>query len=246
MIDIHAHILAGLDDGPSDVRESLEMCRMAEEDGVRIIVATPHFKRGQYENSRETILLKVKELNQCLQSGGNPTRIRVLPGSDIHLNPDLGEGLKMGRLVSINDSLRYVLLELPDHFLLGPTRDFIGHLIADGTIPIISHPERNTLFQHHMEILCEFVKLGALSQITAMSITGGFGREARKFAEELLAGRLVQVIASDCHSAGTRPPILSRAVAAAARILGRDVAESMVEETPKAIIEGKPVIHGYK
>ncbi len=239
MIDIHAHILPGLDDGPRDIKESMEMCRMAEEDGVKIIVATPHVKRGQYENPRKAILSKVKELNRLLQSRKNPPRLSILPGSDIHLDPDLGQRLKAGELVTINDNQKYILLELPDHFLYDPTRQFIEQVIAEGTIPIITHPERNPLIQDHMEVLREFVRMGALSQITAMSITGEFGRASKKFAQKLLTHGLVHVIASDCHSAKVRPPILSRAAEAAAHTLGRETAQSMVEYMPKTIIEAK-------
>jgi len=325
MIDLHAHILPGLDDGPEDMDESLEMCRIAERDGIHTIVATPHINPGYYEPSRDTILSRVDELNKILSRSflfkplpiahrplpvfsrlsrssrfsrtnrpdrpddqtdqtdqisrlsrssrpsplsplsplsrpSRPSRfiikeideinqinqpnqinLKVLPGSDLHLDPLLGQRLGMGELLSINDNRRYIILELPDHFLLDPTREFIFDLKQRGITPIISHPERNLLIQSNIDMLYEFIELGALSQLTAMSITGGFGKKVKALAQTFLRLNLTHIIASDAHSSAQRQPVLSGAFKEASKIIGRENAWKMVSVTPLAIIEGKTI-----
>lgn len=241
MIDLHSHVLPGLDDGPKNMEESLEMCRMAEKDGIHTIVATPHINPGYYETPREIILSKVEELNKSLQNGMKSIKVQILPGSDIHLDPLLYQRLKKGELLSINDNHKYIILELPDHFLSNPTKEFIFNLKKKGIIPIISHPERNMFIQNNVDILYEFIKLGALSQLTAMSITGGFGKKVKTLAQTLLRQNLAHIIATDAHSIEQRPPILSSALNETSKIIGREAAWKMVTETPLAIIEGKNI-----
>jgi len=239
------------------------MCRLAARDGIHTIVATPHVNPGLYDPPKEVILSKVAELNRILQNlpclppkrprtnlsrerqslfhrdQTEQTSLRILPGSDIHLDSLLSRGLKMEELLFINGNHKYILLELPDYILLNPVKYFIADLRQKGIIPIISHPERNPLLQDNMELLADFIRLGALSQITAMSITGEFGKKARDLAHNFLRLDLAHVIASDAHSSYHRPPVLSRACAEAAKIIGREKAWKMVGEIPLAIIEEK-------
>jgi len=251
MIDIHAHILPGLDDGPEDIEESLKMCRLAERDGIHTIIATPHINPGLYEPSKEIILSKVTELNRILSRSvrsdrqdrpkcqKDQTNLKVLPGSDIHLDSLLSKGLRKDELLFINDNRRYILLELPDYFLFNPAKKFLADLRQEGIIPIISHPERNALIQSNVEMLSDFIRLGALSQITAMSIMGYFGKKAKDAVQIFLRLNLAHIIASDAHSSAHRPPVLSGAYSEVSKIIGRENAWKMVNEIPLAIIEGK-------
>ena len=277
MIDLHAHILPGLDDGARDWQEALEMCQMAMDDGIHTIVATPHVKRGMYTPEKELILSKVTELNQLLTLQASRFMpplsnvksktlevtphvsqftfhgLSILPGADNSFEPDIlfqienGKALTIGADALSPDSLppahilRYVLLELPDYFLFPQVKDLILKLREKNIVPVLSHPERIAMIQKNQKLLHEFIQAGALSQVTAMSITGEFGKDIKKLTRTLVKKNLAHVIATDAHSRDRRPPILSRAVSEVADLIGRDKAELMVQGIPRAIIEGKAI-----
>ena len=236
MIDMHSHILPGLDDGPDDIGESIRMCRMAADDGIHTIVATPHMLKGIYNFSKKDVLKKVEELNSTLKAKDIP--LTILPGAEVVIDPDIFSLIQNGDLLTINDGGSHIFLELTDYFPKKQIENFIKNLIENDMIPIISHPERNTTIQKNITILSRFVKAGALSQITAMSITGDFGIRAQKTSKEILKSGLAHVIATDAHSSTWRPPILSNGVRAAKEIIGEDNAIKMVTKTPRLIIQG--------
>jgi len=143
--------------------------------------------------------------------------------------------------INPTNSFRYVLLELSDYFLLPQVKDLIRKLREKNIVPVLSHPERIAMIQKNHKLLHELIQAGALSQVTAMSITGEFGKEIKKLTRTLIRKNLAHVIASDSHSKDRRPPILSQAVSEVADLIGSDKAELMVQGIPRAIIEGKEV-----
>jgi len=143
--------------------------------------------------------------------------------------------------INPTNSFRYVLLELSDYFLFPQVKDLIRKLREKNIVPVLSHPERIAMIQKNHKLLHEFIQAGALSQITAMSITGEFGKEIKKLTRTLIKQNLAHVIATDAHSRDRRPPILSRAVSEIADLIGSDKAELMVQGIPQAIIEGKEI-----
>ncbi|NVM20673.1 MAG: tyrosine protein phosphatase [Desulfobacterales bacterium] len=216
------------------------MARKAVEDGIHTIVATPHTLNGLYTNPAGQISLRVANLQKTLSD--KHIELRLCVGADVHLCPRLLERIENGDATTINDNKKYILLEFPSQAIPTGVKDEIFTLIVNGITPIISHPERNPIIQHDINILYEFVRMGALSQITAMSITGDFGEMVGQCAEMLLTQRLAHVIASDAHSAVDRPPVLSEAVEAAAKILGSyEDSERMVTEMPAALLSGDVV-----
>jgi len=251
MIDLHAHILPGLDDGARNWEEAVKMSEIARKDGIHTIVATPHIKPGIYSPSPEEIYARVVELNQRLPFKD----LTILPGADFSFPPDLLTQVETGKapflplLTPANtpDSIhpanqfRYLLLELPDYFIFSAVKEIIEKLQQKNIIPILSHPERIALIQKQPRLLYELIQAGALSQITAMSLTGEFGKDLQKFTRTLIKKNLVHIIASDAHSEDRRPPVLSRAITEAANIIGKEPAEKLVRENPRAIIEGKRV-----
>jgi protein-tyrosine phosphatase len=256
MIDLHAHIIPSLDDGAKDWQETLDMCAIALNDGIHTIVATPHVKRGVYAPAKELILSKVSELNHLLTlhtSRFTPHALTILPGADNSFEPDIllqienGVALFIGADILSPNSLppanvfRYVLLELSDYFLFPQVKNLIRKLREKNIVPVLSHPERIAMIQKNHKLLHEFIQAGALSQITAMSITGEFGKEIKKLTRTLIKQNLAHVIATDAHSRDRRPPILSRAVSEIADLIGSDKAELMVQGIPQAIIEGKEI-----
>jgi protein-tyrosine phosphatase len=266
MIDLHSHILHGLDDGPETMEESIQMCWICYRDGVRRIVATPHTLNGEYQNNRSTILAKVKELNDALEKFGvrssefganksssfdfkkdpmtqlpyNPiTDLRILPGADVRFSNEIFHQLDEGEVMTVGDGKKFLILEFPFHAIPFRAEDVLFQLLAKGITPIISHPERNLEIVRRPTRYYEMVKMGCLGQVTAMSVTGGFGSKVRGFVEKLFKKRLLHFIASDAHNINGRPPILSSAVKQAEKIVGKEQAQKMVTEYPKSVLEGK-------
>lgn len=239
MIDIHSHILPGLDDGAKTLEESIQMCRMSYGDGVRTVVATPHTLVAPYENARSEVLSKLQELNSAIRNFQPALDLRVVPGADVHLCERTLSDLDQGRLTTLNDNGKFLLVEFPSQGIPYGVESVLFQLMTRGITPIITHPERNYEIAHRPERLLEMIKMGCLGQVTAGSLTGDFGPVVRRAAEELLNHRLVHVIASDAHSINGRPPILSKAVRAAERIVGKEEAKKMVTEYPQAILDGQ-------
>jgi protein-tyrosine phosphatase len=237
MIDLHCHILPGLDDGARSLEESLAMAEKAVQDGIHTIVATPHTLNGIYLNPVREVTSVVASLREPLLK--HHIDLELCPGADVHVSPHMLELIESGDAGTINDAGRYVLLEFPSQTLPPGIKDEIFTLKVNGITPIISHPERNQVIQHDMDVLYELVYMGALCQVTAMSITGDFGGTVMECTERLLAHRLVHVIATDAHSLEGRPPVLSRAVEVAAEIMGNyEDAEHMVTDVPASILSG--------
>ncbi len=266
MIDLHAHILPGLDDGAESLEESVEMCRISYQDGVRTIVATPHILPGVYYNNRSTILAKTEELNEAIMKFGvgssedegknldseiscnsnfelrthhSELPLVILPGADVHFSPNLLQLCENGEIVTVNDEGRYLMLEFDFMTLPYQGEEVLFQLIARGITPVITHPERTLEIARAPKRYYEMIKMGCLGQVTAMSLTGGFGSEVKRAAERLLSHRLIHFIASDTHSVHRRPPLLSPAVKEAEKMVGREEARRMVTEYPRALLEGR-------
>jgi protein-tyrosine phosphatase len=240
LIDLHCHILPGLDDGSRSPEESLTMARLALEDGIRTLVATPHALDGVYNVPPAEITEAVAAFQERLSARG--LDIKVCAGADVHLSPGMAEKIKTGAVMTLNNTGKYFLLELPPQTLPSGVKEEIFALKMQGITPVITHPERHPAILRDMNLLHEFIAMGALSQITAMSLTGEFGEGVQGCCQVLLKHRLVHVIATDAHSAESRPPLLSRAMNEAAELTGSDtLAASLVEDIPAKILAGEPV-----
>ena len=239
MIDLHTHILPGLDDGAKDWGEALEMARIACADGIGTVVATPHVSPGVYDNNRDCILNTVKDFNQLLSERRVP--LRVLPGAEYRLDPDLPEQLAGGDLLTMNDGGRYLLLEFPSDFIPAHARRVVYELLLQGVAAVIVHPERNAALVKQPHILMDMVEKGALAQITAGSLTGLYGRHAASAAAKFIREGAVHFVASDAHSARGRSPVLSGALSALARLFGEETAKLLVCHNPAAVINNLPV-----
>jgi protein-tyrosine phosphatase len=233
MIDIHCHILPGVDDGPRDLEESLAMARLAAADGVRVIVATPHAFNGVYFNRREDILERVKALAGILTEQHIP--IILFAGADVHFEEDLVHKLETREVLTINQG-KYFLLELPSQSVPFQAAEIFFEIRIKGYFPVITHLERNHFIQKHPEVVGDWVKHGAVIQITADSLTGGFGQRAYDCSRRLLENGWVDVIATDAHSVKQRPPVLSKGLKAAMEIIGPEEALKMVNLYPELIL----------
>lgn len=240
MIDLHSHILPALDDGSSSVEESIAMARQAVADGIRTVVATPHTLNGVYYSSSHEVTGHVACLQEILQE--NQIELKLCSGSEAHICAGLAKRILSGEIATINNNGQYALVEFPVQAIPSGSKNELFQLKLKGITPIIAHPERNMVFQRRLELLYDLIAMGSIVQITAMSITGGFGEEAMECAHRLLDLRLAHIIATDSHSPENRPPVLSPALEVAAEIMG-DIKEAkeMVTIRPDAILAGKPL-----
>ena len=236
MIDIHCHILPSIDDGPADLQDTLEMLRIAAGDGITHIVATPHYRHGESptaQDIREKIALVRKEMAK------NSITVELMEGADIRLTYELMEGIEKNEIPTINNS-SYFLLELPD--LIPPhVDDFLFEARIKGFVPVITHPERNYTLISFPEKIKALRNAGALIQLTAMSVTGNFGRQIKKFAEQLLKKGYVDFIATDAHSTKQRPPLLSKAYMETAAILDKIRVDRIFIDNPEAVIQNREI-----
>ena len=239
MIDLHAHILHNLDDGPETLEESIVMCRIAHRDGIRTIVATPHMLNGVYETNWEAVLSRVRELNEALMKGEILPELIILPGADVHFNSEILPLYEKSCFGTINDKGKFMMIELPHREVPARAEDLLFRLLAKGIVPIISHPERNIEIRQNPQRFYHMVRMGCLGQVTAMSLTNGFGSSVKQLSEKLLTHRLIHFIASDAHSIEGRPPVLSAAIKAVGKLVGKGEALKMVTEYPLAVLEGR-------
>jgi len=239
MVDLHAHVLPGLDDGPRSMAEAVEMCRLAAADGTRALVATPHVMKGVYDVTREQILDGVRRLAEALSR--EKVGLRVLPGADIHADADLLEAARAGELMTVADGGRYVMIELDGQHLPSGVEQLFFALQLRGLTPILSHPERNVEVQRNPGPLERLVRGGLVTQITAGSLTGLFGEASARCARHLLKRNLAHLVASDAHSCARRPPGLSEARREVRRLVGEATATQIFESRPEAVLAGRPL-----
>jgi protein-tyrosine phosphatase len=242
-VDIHCHLLPGIDDGPADWAESLAMARMAANDGISTAVATPH-QLGSYAcNTGEQVRARCRELQGLLDREG--IALRVLPGGDVRIEPDLVGKIRTGEVVTLADGRRYVLLELP-HEIYFPLDRLLRSLHASGLVGILSHPERNLGILGQPEVVEPLVDAGCLLQVTAGSLVGTFGAQVRSFAESLVVQGFAHFIATDGHGVKSRRPLMRRAFARAAEIAGDRSAAELCSENPRRVVAGEVVAPGRR
>lgn len=242
-VDIHCHMLPGLDDGAVNLGVSLAMAEMAVADGIRTVVVTPH-QLGNYSRNRGETIRAYAARFQCeLRQRGIP--LRVLAGADVRIEPDMISGLQSGDVVSLADLGRHVLLELP-HELYMPLEGLLRGLKAAGIVGVLSHPERNQGILREPHLVEELVDAGCLMQVTAGSLVGSFGPEIQAFSEWLVQEGLVHFLATDAHGTNSRRPLLSRAYDRAVELAGQARADEMCCVQPAAVAEGGEVRPGRR
>ncbi len=202
LVDVHCHILPGIDDGSGSLEESVLMARAAAEAGVSAIIATPHVMAGVFNLTPEQICGTAVALQaECDRSGVN---ISILPGSEIYLDESTPALAKQGRLVPVGRGRKHLLLELPHHDVPQCARDILFRVSVAGYTPIIAHPERNATLRENPEIVSGLAASGVMFQLNAGSLLGEYGRRIKQAAERWLADGLYSLIGSDWHGAGGR------------------------------------------
>lgn len=242
MIDLHCHLLPGVDDGPETLAESIAMARTAYEDGIHTIVVTPHegeWLRRRGPEAGPALVEEVRQLETQIRQAGIPLTLH--PGLEVELDLDLAARLRAGQARALGTG-PYFLLELPAYQRTLYLEEVVFQAQLAGWWPILAHAERYPFVQENPQVLFSLVQRGVLVQVTVRSLTGAVGRTARDTALRLLRRGLAHVLATDGHSAaGPRRPVLSPGVAAAARVVGPERAQDMVTKVPQRILEGLPL-----
>lgn len=209
MIDIHSHIIPGVDDGPREIGETIEMLKIAEDDGIQSIVATPHFFKGEYELTYEEIKERVRYLN--IIASENEIDIKVFPGQEILLDEYTLEAYQRGQLGGIHDS-GYYLFELKNDRYDATISNTLYEFTCRGIKPIIAHPERCKYISRDFAFMNKLIDDGCSFQLNIGSLEGKFGKNAKKCAEYFLNEGIYNFIGSDAHDARRRYPILRRRI----------------------------------
>jgi protein-tyrosine phosphatase len=232
LIDIHSHVLYGLDDGARTLEGSLAMVRMAAQHGTTDLVATPHanltYKFDPAKN--------VERLAEIQAQAGVPIQLHL--GCDFHLSYDNIEDAVVNRTKYTIAGKNYLLVEFSDLIVFKNTPDIFGRLQDAGMTPVITHPERNHLLRQRIDDIVKWVEDGAKVQVTAQSAAGDFGRRAQDFSKALLDRGLVHVIASDAHDTQHRPPIMDTAHAWLTENYGPEMAQALCIDNPGATLTG--------
>lgn len=239
MIDVHIHLLPGVDDGAADLEESVAMCRTALEDGCEALVATPHQSHPEWEN-RDAAHLEALLQEVQIACGGTP---ELFLGAEIRVGHDLLDAvtdLERSNLVPLAGS-SYLLLELEVDTPPQQVVELVHELCVAGWQPIIAHPEFISSLSGDLDAMARIARAGGRFQVTAMSLTGGFGGRIRRLTRRMLKAQLVDFVASDAHRATWRPPGLHRAFEEIATLRDRDTAELLTLGNPRAVLEDQPL-----
>lgn len=241
MIDLHVHLLPGIDDGPSTWDEAIALVRMAAAEGVMAMVATSHMMpEGAYVNSREHLLELTAELRNRLQAAG--VEVAIHAGAEVYMTADVPDRLERGELLTYCDAGRYMLLEMPATEIPPYAEQVIEDLCLLGVTPIIAHPERNSDIVRQPSRASALVEHGALLQVTASSL--GAGSPVRAATRFLLRHGLVHFLASDAHRVGSRPPLMAKYLDVARGWVNEEMVRRLVHDNPAAVLASDPVDGG--
>lgn len=243
MVDIHCHLIPGIDDGAQDLKQSVEMARMAVHDGIGVIVVTPHQLGNFKQNTGDIVRAETAKLQAELQRHGVP--LRVLPGGDVRIEEQMIPMLLDGQVMTLGDHRRHVLLELP-HELYFPLEPILQQLAKHQMVGILSHPERNQGLLRQRELLPQLVDAGCLMQVTAGSLVGGMGAACQELSQWMLGQGLVHFLATDAHGPVTRRPLLKRAYQEAARLTDEKTAYDLCVYHPGCVAVGRDVTPGRR
>lgn len=236
MIDIHCHILPGIDDGPVEESEALEMASRAVKDGITDIICTPHHLPGLYPTTPDRIHAAVRILQNDLKAANIPLTLH--PGMEVHISaadPDL---VHQGRLLSLNRLGNALLVEFPHQFVPPNVDSLFWSFITSRIRPVLAHVERYPALMADPSVLTDWARMGVITQITASSLLGRFGPEVEDFAWQLIEHNLAHVVATDAHSPDFRRPHMHEAAQEIQDRFGLQTSQDMTRNIPLALLQG--------
>lgn len=235
MIDLHCHILPGVDDGAQTLEDSLAMAEKAISQGITHILCTPHHNNGKYKNPKQTVIPRVAQLQEELDQRQLP--LTVLEGQEVRITGDLLEDMSRDEILFTDLEDTYILIEFPTMDIPAYTEQLFFELRGLGKIPVIVHPERNAKFREDPNRLIPFLDMGVLAQLTAPSYVGTFGKSIQKTAKEMVKHNLVQMVASDAHGVTKRNFYLKEAFEAIEKDFGQEKFLAM-QQVAKDLLNG--------
>ena len=239
MIDLHSHLLPGIDDGAPDLATALQLAKVALADGISHMVCTPHIHPGRYDNTPNSIYQALAELRAGLAEQQLP--LQVSAAAEVRFGMELMVAIKQQQIpfLGLWDERPVLLLEFPHGEVPFGAERLTQWLVQQGIQPMIAHPERNKGLMRQPSKLKPFLQQGCLLQVTASSVAGRFGEAAQQLAEQLLQEGVVTILASDAHNREHRPPVLSEGLAAATQLIGESAALALVKDNPWRIAATK-------
>jgi protein-tyrosine phosphatase len=236
VIDLHTHLLPGVDDGAKTVDEAVAMVRVARENGIAAMVATPHRNAWSYWADRSDGERRLADVvDACARAG---LTVRLALGSEAYMAPDLVEQVRRGQVWTINGG-RYLLVEWPYEQYPPYSEQVLFDLQIKGLCPIVAHPERYRVVRRDVAVLAPLVERGMVVQVTASGLLGKDGPEVQRIAETLLVRNLAHLLASDAHGPTRRPPLLRAARERASELVGEARAQAMVQDGPEQVLENR-------
>lgn len=238
MVDLHCHLLPGIDDGSKSMEISLRLAREATENGVTHALLTPHHMNGRYVNHKQDVIQRTKEFQKQINAHNIP--LTVFPGQEVRINGQLLEALDKDDILFADTAGKYMMLEFPDDDVPHYTNQMIFDLQQRGIIPVIVHPERNTKIMADPDLIYQLLQKGCLSQITASSYVGTFGKKVEKFSYQLIEAGQGYVFASDAHDLPGRRYEMRQAFEKMQREFGQELVDQYLQNAC-SIINGKNI-----
>lgn len=238
-VDLHCHILPGIDDGAKSLEQSLEMLRLAAEHGTQVMVATPHMMPGTFDNTQGRIQRAFEQYRVEVAKSGLGVQVNM--AAEVHLCAEIMLWQQQGQLPTLGcvAGKQVLLLELPHSRVPQGVTKLIKWLMAKNILPMIAHPERNRGVWQEPYYLQQWRRMGCLFQVTAGALLGEFREQAQAVAEQMLANDMVDVVASDCHGPDKRTPVLSLAYERVSELHNEALAKRLFIVTPGSIIDGR-------
>ena len=235
MIDLHCHLLPGIDDGPATPRETLRLCRLAVADGITHAITTPHIHPGRWHNTKATIAKDCRKLQRALAKRNIPLQVGY--AAEVRLTDEIMQQVENDEIPFYGkvDGYHIMLLEFPHGQIIPGSDKLVRWLLQRRIRPLIAHPERNKQVMKDPTQLTPFIKAGCWLQLTAGSVTGNFGERAQTVARQLLDEDVVAVLASDGHNSGARRPALAEAFEYIAEHYGESRAKRLMLHNPATI-----------
>lgn len=238
MVDLHCHLLPGIDDGSKSMKISLRLAREATENGVTHALLTPHHMNGRYVNHKQDVIQRTKEFQKQINAHNIP--LTVFPGQEVRINGQLSEVLDKDDILFADTAGKYIMLEFPDDDVPHYTNQMIFDLQQRGIIPVIVHPERNTKIMAEPDLIYQLLEKGCLSQITASSYVGTFGKKVENFSRQLIEAGQGYVFASDAHDLPGRKYEMRQAFEKLRYEFGKTIT-NQYQQNARLIINGENV-----
>ncbi|MDA9471850.1 Manganese-dependent protein-tyrosine phosphatase [Enterococcus sp. 5H] len=238
IVDLHCHILPGIDDGAKTIDHSIDMAKMAVKQGITHILCTPHHNNGKYDNSAEKVISCVAALQGELDQRNIP--LTLFEGQEVRIGGNLLEQIQSNDILFVDLANRYILIEFPTNEIPAYAQPLFQKFIEQGHVPIIVHPERNSKFIEDPNKLLPFLEMGVLTQLTAPSYVGVFGKKIEQTAKKMVENNLVYMMASDAHNVEKRGFFMKKAYDAIAHDVGEESVNAM-QQMAKDILNGDDV-----